>query len=340
MERISISLYDHWLSHQEIYNEKMPKLESFADFHEKSDNVDDKLKYLLAALQVLDPSERVTPLILEHTLGSEEDSDFENKLNEFLPKNRLSGPQASLYRIITICTLALGKAFTEAGNSKLGLHMVTLAATFQERVIRTAPRAQSDENVTRLLYSTITHFGLKLNDYEQSIEAGTKLISRWDVILADILDGQKVVEEFDVAEYYSTLMLLANAGEKCGNYQCSVYACSKALELFSNQRKVLKDGGNLLDFISFDEKLKACPSAAEIIQQNLCLRLIKANEAGNGDAFISLDASRSALEHFDLVHGSSKDFNPVTETLLQFLLGRMIYKSSLSLAGNTFCDAL
>ena len=324
LEKISISLYDQWLNSKTLENLEMPEILLLEKNDEKS--IDKKLKYLIAALSTLDPSERITPLIMEHTLES--DDDFENKMAEFLPKQRLTGPQASIYRIITVCTLALGIAFQEAGNTKLGFHMISLASTIQERVNRTSSRAVTDEYVIRILYSKQTELGIQLEEYDQAIEAGTKLVTRWDVVLSQLLDNEVSVEEFDFQDYFRSLSLLADAGEASKKYESTVYALQKVMHIFSVEKRLVNALVSPLDFIAKQG------DQAEIFQKETCLRLIQANEYANGDPFISLKSARSALEHLSLVKSPAND-SQNEEILLKFLLARIVYKAALSLAGNS-----
>ncbi len=320
LEKIAISLYDQWINSKSLKSIEMLELISL----EKSDmeNTDKVLKYLIAVLSVLDPTERITPLILEHTLES--DDDLDSKMTDFLPKKRLTGSEASIYRILTICTLALGNVFTDAGNSKLGFHLILLASTVQERVNRTSSRVVTDEFVIRLIYSRIIRLAMKLDDYEQAIETATKLISRWDVILSQVLDKEVMVNDFDFKNYYETLVLLAQSGEKSQKYESSVYAYQKILNLFFVQNRIGSEDSHLEFIVSSDE--------TEIFQEKTCLLLVEANEKSQGDSFVSLEYTRSALKHFSLMKISGNNLSK-DEIELKFLLARILYKAAISLAG-------
>ncbi|KAJ3305972.1 hypothetical protein HDV03_000814 [Kappamyces sp. JEL0829] len=324
MDQVAISLYDHWLNN----SEKMPELSVFEEHMTADLDMEAKLKYLFSTLKVLDPSETITPRIINYNVETDEE------LDDFLPRSRLSSPDAAIYRVVVLCSLALGKAFNEAGNSKLGVHILRLAGTIQERVIRTTNKQASDELISKRLYSSILSTALHVGEFDLAIETGTKIAARYEASLADYLTFDDPSVSFDVPDYYHTLTLLAEAGEKSSQPKTTVYACTKMLELFSVERRLLKDPqASILDLISVPSSIKDCQDCRELLQQNLCLQLVQSNEMAHGDAFVSLSYARSALEHFALIRSADQN-KDIQEHSLQFMLGRLLYQAALSLAGG------
>ena len=329
VEKTAISLYDYWLNAQ---NDRMPNFKACegAPRNLADADVDKTISYLMGALEILDPSKQLSPLLFEDTLDSDE--EFDAKLSVLLPQSRLNGSKASIYRILILAVFVLGKTFSKAGNDKLALHMISLATMLQERINRTASRIESDDTIIKMMYGHLAKLALGLRHFEQAIEAGTKVIMRLDIKLAEVLGGEMDIESFDLDEYFTNLMVLAEAAESGEDYCSAVFAYRNAAELFKLEKRLLSGNQSLLDFITVPEQ-SSSKYQKEVCQLNLCLKLINAVELSDGDAMLSLINARSALEHFALI-GDVGERGDIKESQLQFLLGRCIYKAVLALAGG------
>ncbi|KAJ3273050.1 hypothetical protein HDV01_004827 [Terramyces sp. JEL0728] len=342
-KHMGISIYDVNLEHLEECDQDLHIFETVlgldADF-------DSKFKYLMEALTLLDPNGQFRLLIVDHPILSADDMEIE--LSESIPHSRLSNSCAVLYRVISLTAFSLGMAFAEVGNKKLGYHMLILAVMIHERIGRTANRdkatIKNDSNISRRMYQEITELAIKMQDYDRAIEYGTKLVSRYDLIVAELmsdstLEKSQIGEVIEFEHHYESLMLLAKAAEIAKDYRAAVNAYSRALELFSHEKRFGKEGSIIkhILLLSGAEESEFSPEMifkkSELEQLDICVKLVTTNEKGDLDPLKSLNYSRSAMEYFTLAQGSQLDIQ-VKESHLQFLVGRMLYKFALSLAGG------
>jgi tetratricopeptide (TPR) repeat protein len=333
IEKIAISLYDHWLNN---HFDTKPNFKICQQVSANLANSDEQIKYLMACLEILDPLNQLSPLIFDNTLDSGQ-VEFDSKLSALLVNINSTN-----YRILTLAVFALGKTFRKAGNDKLALHMFNLAAVLQEKVGRSSSRIEIDKVIIRLIFGHAANLALILGYYEQAIESGTKVVMRLDVQLSEVLNGNQPVESFDFDEYYTNLMVLAEAAERGQDYCSAVFAYRNAVELFEMEKKLLGDYGCLLEFIDISEASDGHGDGhgnvrsdskyqKEILRLGLCLKLINVVNLSDGDAMLALGTARSALAHFALIVDEQ---NVIKESHLKFLLGRSLYKAALSLAGG------
>ncbi|KAJ3312583.1 hypothetical protein HDV04_002900 [Boothiomyces sp. JEL0838] len=344
-KHMGISIYDVNL---ECLEENTQDLNAFEKVLEPDADFDSRFKYLMEALSLLDPNNQFRPLIVDHPILSADDMEME--LSESIPHSRLSNSCAVLYRVISLTAFSLGLSFVSVGNQKLGYHMLILAVMIHERIARTANRdkatIKSDANISRRMYQEITELAISIQDYDRAIEYGTKLVSRYDLIVAELLsdstlEKSQIGEFIEFDHHYESLMLLAKAAEIAKDYRTAVSAYSQALELFSHEKRFGKEGSiikHLLHLSGADSSEYSDEmifKKSELEQLDICVKLVNNNEMGDLDPLKSLNYSRSAMEYFALAQGSQLDIQ-IKECHLQFLVGRMLYKFALSLAGMMY----
>jgi hypothetical protein len=334
MKQASLALHENWNSNQD----------SFPEFQEPDTKQDahEQVKLLMKVLSLIDVKDRVTPLLLDHP--EEDKEELEEMLQRALFKSKLSSNEAFVSRMIALNALHLGIAFAEMGNKQIGLHMLLVAISIHERLIRMTPRTPSDERISYVMYEKVMRVGNSVQQYDVVVDYGSKLVHKLEIALTSALENQTALlvnfdssaVQFDFAKHFENLMILVAASRERGQVSTTTYAIEQAIDLFGIEKRFGVEG-SILKFLSQADKnseLEQIPKSddKEEILLYLCLELIKANDTMNGDPLLSLKFSRSALEHFALSELQSQ--KPNLESEMQFLCGTHIYKYALYLAGG------
>jgi hypothetical protein len=269
-----------------------------------------KVETLFQVIGVLDAS-----LLVNHFLEEEEYEDFDSEKR----------PEPAL---LNLSLFWLGLVYRDLENSKASFHTFKWVA---KRMVksnqgRANPLEPFQETLLLKILVGLCISAAHFKSWETAIDTGLKLITIFESKISNGVD-------LDLQEYFSILMIVAEAGKAFHEESCSAFAFRKALELFEMEKRLPEN--SLLVIISnfMPSELKGSSHCKELVQLNLCLQLVYSNENANGDSFLSLKYARSALEHYLLSEDNSNSM--IQEQELLFLQGRMLYKSALSLAGKS-----
>jgi hypothetical protein len=333
MKQTSLALHENWNSNQDSFPE-LQEPETIQDAHEE-------VKLLMQVLSLIDVKDKVTPLLLDHPEDDKE--EMEEMLQRTLFKSKLSSNESFVSRMIALNALQLGIAFAKMGNKQIGLHMILLAIGIHERLTRMTPRTPADERISYVMYEKVIRIGNAVQQYDTVVDYGNKLVHKLEIALTSAMENQTALlvnfdysaVQFDFAKHFENLMILVAASKERGQVSTTTYAFEQAIELFGIEKRFGVEGTILKSLEQGNKisELDHIPISGdkEEILLHLCLELIKSNETLNGDPLLSLNYSRSALEHYAL----SQSQNPALESELQFLCGAHIYKYVLYLAGGS-----
>jgi hypothetical protein len=101
---IAVSLYDHWLESDQIQNPDFEIEPEFEQFSEEK-----RMKILIEALHILDPTEELRHLVLSYSV--EDLEDFESSLAGAIQKGHLKANEGYRIRMIVLNAYALAFAF-------------------------------------------------------------------------------------------------------------------------------------------------------------------------------------------------------------------------------------
>ncbi|KAL2914321.1 hypothetical protein HK105_206093 [Polyrhizophydium stewartii] len=314
------------------------------------------MKFIVAAMELLDPCDELRPWVLDHPI--EPGDDIQDSLPDMLQGRRLGSARAAFCRAMALAAFALGATLAGAGNSRHAYHMMVCAIAIYEVLARAAPRNAADKaadaRTVIAMYREIAQLASALGDTEHATEYATRLVALHEIAVAESLDGGPAApaddpaepkepaprSQIDLAGHFAAQILLADVSAKAANYAAAVHAYTRALQLFDLQDSLRRELADALAPEAADPDAAAAAAADAARQRKLkkreiCLKLVDANEELRGDALVSLTYARTACELGTSESGSDSGVSTNEDDVkLVFRTAVLAYKYALQLAGG------